>query len=351
MWSSDRFSSKENILRINITGVCPSGAWVLYGYTEGGEKKELRREKIANANGKGEFSLTHDFDPVSYGVYEGAVEFSVVVECSDGDKCECSGDKCEITKFEVSAPTLEHGEGGGRRAKFDGDRVAIYDLDGKELFVPYVPKKVLFFGNSILVGMFMSYGMCATAKEKDYASTVSREILSRSPDSSFTRIHSSPFEHSVSVTDFEKWFFDEVNITAGKRVVDCLEPDVDLIIIQLMDNVNTLEKVEAFKYNAPRFIEEIKSRSPRARIIWVYGWYGSDLTFSLAQEVCDRYKLESVNVAKLHTRAGEAYSGQVSIDPSGNEVVVKDLWISHPGDTGMAAISKKMIDQLFPEKL
>ena len=147
MWSSDRFSSKENILRINITGVCPSGAWVLYGYTEGGEKKELRREKIANANGKGEFSLTHDFDPVSYGVYEGAVEFSVVVECSDGDKCECSGDKCEcsgdkceITKFEVSAPTLEHGEGGGRRAKFDGDRVAIYDLDGKE-------KKVIFFGN------------------------------------------------------------------------------------------------------------------------------------------------------------------------------------------------------------
>lgn len=335
MWSSDKFSSKENILRIELEGICSaSGAWVLYGYTEGGEKKELRRESIA----QGSFAIKHDFDPISYGVYEGAVEFSVELE-----------GECEVTKFEVSVPATSHSEGGDREAKFVGDKVAIYDLDGGEVLVPYAPRKVLFFGNSILVGMFMNYGMCATAKEKDYASTVSRAILERSPECTFTRIYSSPFEHSVNSEDFEKWFFDEINVTAGKRVADCLDADVDLILIQLTDNVNTPEKAEAFKYNAPRFIEEIKSRSPRARIIWVFGWYGSEFTFSLAREVCARYKLESVNVASLHTREGEAYSGQISIDPSGNEITVKDLWISHPGDKGMAEIAEKIIAQLFPQ--
>lgn len=350
MWSSDRFSSKENILRINISGVCKSGAWVLYGYTEGGEKKELRREKIAHADGTtnagadnsasaGKFSVTYDFDPVSYGVYEGAVEFSVEIE---------SDSECKVEKFEVSTPTLEHSEGGDRGAKFVGDKVAIHDLCGKEIFVSYIPRKVLFFGNSILVGMFMNYGMCATSREKDYASTVSRAILERSPECTFTRIYSSPFEHSVSQADFEKWFFDEKNITAGKKVVDCLEDDVDLIFIQMMDNVNTPEKAEAFKSNAPRFIEEIKKRSPHARVIWVYGWYGSEATFSLAREICAKYKLESVNIAALHTREGEAYSGQVSIDPSGNEITVNNLWISHPGDKGMAEIAESIISRLFP---
>ena len=51
MWSSDKFSSKENILRIELEGICSArGAWVLYGYTEGGEKKELRRESIAQGS-------------------------------------------------------------------------------------------------------------------------------------------------------------------------------------------------------------------------------------------------------------------------------------------------------------
>ena len=335
MWSSDKFSSLENILRINLLGSSDLGGfWVLYGYTEVGEKKELRREALSEGN----FDVKYDFDPVSYGVYEGAVEFSVALEGNG-----------EVTKFDLTVPKIEHGARVERLAKFKGDTVAIYDKDGNEVYIPCLPKKVLFVGNSILAGMFNSYGMCATDASRDYAALVSRSILSRSPDTTFRKLHGSVFEHGESPEDFEKWFYTENNILTMLPSCESFTSDLDLIIIQLMDNVNTPEKTTAFKYNAPRFIEEIKARSPRARIIWVYGWYGSRETLGLASEVCEKYKLESIDVSALHTREGEARSGQVSMHPSGNEIIVKDTWISHPGDKGMAAIAEKIIAQLFPQ--
>ena len=337
MWLSDKFSSKENILRIELEGICSaSGAWVLYGYTEGGEKKELRRESIAQGN----FAIKHDFDPVSYGVYEGAVEFSVELE-----------GECEITKFEVSIPATSHSEGGEIDTDFDGNLVKIYDIDGKEKWIPCAPKNILYIGNSLIAGMFISYGMCATSPQTDYAYLVSQEILKHSPNASFRKLHGSDFEHSESKEAFEKWFFTDLNPLTLRPVCEEFTKDLDLVIIQLADNVNTPEKAAAFPENADRLIREIKTRSPNARVIWVYGWYGSAETLSMVHNACRRNQVEAVNVAKYHTRENEAYLGQTCLHPSGNLVTVKDYWISHPGDKGMAAIATKIIGQLFPEKL
>lgn len=335
MWSSDKFSSKENILRINLAGGSVfGGAWMLYGYTEDGEKKPLRREDVA----QGSFAIKHDFDPVSYGVYSGAVEFSVEF---DGE--------CQIDRFEITVPTKDKGISNAKMAKFVGDKVAIYDIDENEILVPYLPKKVLYIGNSLIAGMFNSYGMCATDAKHDYAYLVSQAILSRSPSATFRKLQGADFEHCICDEDFKKWFFTESNALTMCPACESFTDDLDLVIIQLMDNVNTPEKAEAFKRNAPRFIEEIKMRSPHARIIWVYGWYGSRETLGLACDICKKYKLEQVDVSSLHTREGEAYSGQISMHPSGNEIVVKDIWVSHPGDKGMALIAERIIEQLFPE--
>ena len=190
MWSSDKFSSKENILRINLAGSSVlGGAWVLYGYTEGGEKKPLRREDVA----QGSFAIKHDFDPVSYGVYSGAVEFSVEF---DGE--------CQIDCFEITVPTKDKGISNAKMAKFVGDKVAIYDIDENEILVPYLPKKVLYIGNSLIAGMFNSYGMCATDAKHDYAYLVSQAILSRSPNATFRKLHGSDFEHCVSEEEYDK---------------------------------------------------------------------------------------------------------------------------------------------------
>lgn len=333
MWNSEIFSTKEDLLQINISGKCQSACeWILYGYTEGGERRELRREAVSDI-----ISIKHEFDPVSYGVYSGAVSFSVSVE---GD--------CTVDNFEVTVPERKVATEKSSSAKFCGDKVAIYDVDGNEILVPYVPQSVLYIGNSLIAGMFDKYGMCCTDPEHDYAYLVSQAISKLSPDCRFKKLHGSNFEHSQSSEDFENWFFTEENVLTGRPAAESFTPDLDLVLIQLMDNVNTPEKVAAFKYNAPRFIEEIKKRCPHARIVWVYGWYGGEITFSLVSDVCEKYKLETVNVASAHTRENEAYSGQISLDADGNEIVVKDIWISHPGNGGMAEIARRILAQLLP---
>ena len=337
MWRSEKFSSRENLLRINIAGNCSaSGSWVLCGYTEHGERIELRREKIAPADSTGKFSVTHDFDPVSYGVYEGALEFSVEIE-----------GECEIDSFNISIPKLKQADNGEISTDFDGNLVKIYDLDGCEKWIPCAPQRVLFMGNSILVGMFFKYGMCASSSKTDYAYLVSSEILKRSPECRFEKLYSSPLEHSVSVEDYEKWFSEEDNIMTGKRVCESLTFDLDLVIIQLTDNVNTPEKAAIFPENADRLIREIKTRSPRARIIWVYGWYSGAETSAMVHKICRPHHIETVNVSALHTRENEAYLGQISEGPDGNDFTVKDYWISHPGDKGMAEIADSIVKKIF----
>lgn len=332
MWRSEKFSSLENILQINLKGYCSSGFWMLYGYTEAGEEKILRCEAIS-----GDIDIKHSFDPVSYGVYEGAVSFSVAIE---GD--------CRVDSFSLEVPELTHIENGEIKAQFSGDKVRILGGEG-ETWIPTTPKKVLFVGNSILLGMYSSYGMCATDAQHDYAYIVTQEILKRSPECKFSKLHGSNFEHSDSKEAFENWWLHEANEATGRPACESFDEDLDLVILQLMDNVNTLEKVAAFPENATRLIESIRARSPRARIIWVYGWYGSDRTFSLAHEACKKHQVETINVASAHNRENEAYSGQVSIHPNGNAIVVKDIWISHPGNSGMAEIARRIIERVFPK--
>lgn len=60
------------------------------------------------------------------------------------------------------------------------------------------------------------------------------------------------------------------------RLCPVLSDDLDLVVIQIGDNVNTSSKREAFEQGAKELIATIKAYAPRACIVWIYGWYVSN---------------------------------------------------------------------------
>ena len=81
-------------------------------------------------------------------------------------------------------------------------------------------KKVLFLGNSLLLGMFETYGMCSTDPESDYAYYITRELRRREPECKISKLRISAFEACESYEDFEAWF---------ERSKDFFESDLDLV--------------------------------------------------------------------------------------------------------------------------
>lgn len=199
-------------------------------------------------------------------------------------------------------------------------------------------KKVLFLGNSLLLGMFEVYGMCATDSENDYAYHITRELKKREPDCKISKLRTTAFEACESFEDFEAWF---------ERSLGFFESDLDLISLQLLDNVNNAARQEAFLKNFSELLGRLKAHCPNARIIWVYGWYMQPSVFDAAVAAADRFGIERIDISSAHTKENESYSGQISLNAEGEKIVVDDEWITHPGNDGMKAIADIMIPVFF----
>ena len=199
-------------------------------------------------------------------------------------------------------------------------------------------KNVLFLGNSLLLGMFDKYGMCSTDHESDYAYFVSRELRAREPDCVISKLRISAFEACESSEEFEAWFESAENY---------FKTDLDLVSLQLLDNVNSEARQEAFRSNFPEFLKRIMTLCPKARIVWTYGWYMQPAVIDFAIETVDSLKIERIDISPAHTKENESYQGQLCINAEGKQVEVESEWITHPGNKGMKAIADILIDRLF----
>ncbi len=201
-------------------------------------------------------------------------------------------------------------------------------------------KNVLFMGNSLLLGMFDLYGMCSTDPQSDYAYYVCGELKKREPDCKIAKLRVSQFEASESREDFETWF---------ESVKHYFEEDLDLISLQLLDNVNDAARQAAFRSNFPELLKRLRESCPKARIVWVYGWYMQPAVLNFALETVESLGIESIDISSTHTKENESYSGQISLNAEGEEVVVDNEWITHPGNSGMRAIADIIIPRIFKD--
>ena len=113
------------------------------------------------------------------------------------------------------------------------------------------------------------------------------------------------------------------------------------------DNVNTDLKQKTFnEVTAELLIERIKERCPRARIIWIHGWYNYERTAEKIKELCQRWGIERVDMSGLRSKENEGHAQKTCIGADGSVCEVSPRWVTHPGDLGMQKIADKIIRKL-----
>ena len=217
--------------------------------------------------------------------------------------------------------------------------------DGQFYAIPTIPNKVLFVGNSLLAGMG-TYGMCASSSKKDYAYYVQQAILEKNPTATFTKCHGAQFEQAESDAEAKAYWTTTANTITNKPASESFTNDLDLIIMQVNDNVSNETRKQIFGNNLDWLVQQIKNNSPKARIIWVDGWFGDNRTHDIITTICNKWKIPRINITDLNTKENQGHSGQTYEQPNGSTGTVRDTWITHPGDEGFKKIAERIIKKL-----
>ena len=164
------------------------------------------------------------------------------------------------------------------------------------------PLKSAFIGNSLIAG-WSTFGMSALDNEHDYYYHVTNKISTIKPTATFHRLSNGNLEHSENQNDFE---------TAFNAIKPYLTQDIELIVIQLGDNVNTNAKYIQFTKQGGSFdtmINWMRTNCPNSRIIWVGTWYPTLHDWLVT--ACKNKKIEFVDILPLSTYSNKARLGQV----------------------------------------
>lgn len=90
-----------------------------------------------------------------------------------------------------------------------------------------------------------------------------------------------------------------------------LSDELDLVVIQIGDNVNSSSKREAFEQGAKNLISAIKDGAPHARIVWMYGWYVSNRVTTSIKDACRVNNVALIAINDINTAANCSSIGTV----------------------------------------
>lgn len=312
------------------------------------------------------FDTVIAFDATSYAVYEDAAHFDLLISQTSGTNTinfelfsvinsdylqvhsEWDNDLrpmlANICESIENIPVPEPAPFDGIIAGGNGNNYKLQiNYLGNLVNVPCIPNKVLFMGNSLLLGIDTNgehggaFGMCASSPYKDYAYLVEQAVLDKNPSATFTKLHDAAFEMAESDAAAEQYWTDNAASFTS---------DLDLIIVQIGDNVNTDTRQAVFAGNFGPLLDKIFTACQNARVICVGAWYNAGRSLATISNVAKKYGCDFVNITSLHTNANEAHVGQVITYYDGMTTVAHDNWISHPGDDGMQAIADAIVEKM-----
>ena len=307
-------------------------AYSVLSFDGQGNENTVQTEEIA-ADDNGRFSVRCSFDPISLAVYQNAACFQIAVTAVS------SGMELELAQFSLSEETHSQIRKTEERKPEQKEGMVHWDI-------LRTPQKILFVGNSLLLGVLNQYGMCASSPQKDYAWLVMQEIRKHNPNCAFEKLQGSGWEHAESMEAFENWFWREENIYTHRPAAESFTKDLTLILIQLTDNVNTEKKIRNFEKTLDPFIRYIRELSPGAAILWIHGWYNRENTCDVLAEACNRWKIARIDISDLNVPENQAYAGQMCENPEGGTFPAPDIWLTHPGDRGMEKIAERILTAL-----
>ncbi len=364
------FTSPSDNVAVSVTCRAEKPLTIRIGYVKRGGTIcfEGIHSFTVSPKADGVVRLNKNFDASSLAVYYDAISFFVQIDASEQNLFEVVDGRIwnhsELENMDIYAENLEKmlmrieqkmaqmeyrssANAENIAVSPSGNRFIVHvDDDGCVSATPVVPNKVLFVGNSLLLGMSMTYGMCATSPRTDFYSQVCAAIRQKNPDVVFTRAHGARFEQLEDATRLDELWLEAPNPYTKRPLCESFTEDLDLIIFQLGTNVNNHERAVTLEKTIDPFLSYVKKSSPRARIVWMHGWGNEHLSGKTIVDACRRWGVGQFSIKDLRTKENEAHIGQEYELPNGEKQVVDEFWIEHPGDFGMKRIADRLIDFL-----
>lgn len=215
--------------------------------------------------------------------------------------------------------------------------ILMVDDQGNLMTKSTVPTNVVVVGNSLTYN-WGNFGLAASNPTLDWYAHVKDYIAGINPKAVFNRFGLGDWESATSTSDRDTVFNNELK--------PALSANTDLVIIQLGDNINTSDKNVTFGSDAKKLIQNIKSISPKATIVWVATWYQSytNITTDI-QAAADETNSIYVPIHQIAQQSGtSSYVGATQTDADGNtRTIDSDGRASHPGDLGHKLIGEAVI--------
>jgi hypothetical protein len=213
--------------------------------------------------------------------------------------------------------------------------VSQVDANGNMSVAPVFPENALFLGNSLLLG-FKEYGMAASMAGRDYFNLVGNAIRKVKPEYVANRLQANPWEGCTTVEAQDKYLNNTVKPMLGN--------DLELVVVQLGDNVNTDDRKAVFAEGAKNLLKFIRINCPKARVAWVGAWYSDAEKQAVMKNSCELTGSVFVNIWDLNTIENQSVVGNTYTMSDGTVNVIADAGVaSHPSDDGMKAIANRIL--------
>ena len=269
------------------------------------------------------------FDPAYYSVYQGLSDFYVWIINSEGittgkvinakisnfkvyqttakaNTSNISGDNAKELFESVDAALGESSttESSGIITGSGGDKFEISANNAGVLtLLPVVPSKGAVFGNSLLLG-FATFGMAASAIDKDYYALVTDYITGIKPTFTCGRFAATEIEALDNAADIDS--------TIQTVILDNLVGDEEFIVIQLGDNVNTAGKLALWGDVTLSVLQAIRNKCQGARVFWMGMWYSSTEKYADIQNACTVTGSTFVSMEALRVDGASSFIGALS---------------------------------------
>lgn len=215
--------------------------------------------------------------------------------------------------------------------------------NGNLQLIDVIPNKTLFIGNSLLIGNHhgdYAFGMCATDINNDYYHHITQYILNKKSNATFDKLSGTVFEGATTqnvVTDF-----------LNNTLLPKLNNDLQLVIVQLGDNVNTPERVSMFNSSCLQLLQFIRTHAPNSRVVFVGEWYSSAQKQTIISNACKNSGCQFVDISMLNVAENQSSIGTTITFPDGYKTTVESSGVaSHPGNVGFRKIADKIINEIF----
>lgn len=197
----------------------------------------------------------------------------------------------------------------------------------------------LAIGNSITLHGITSYwwneiGMAASNEDHDYYHIVLNYLKEKNGDVMGVPYNFAVWETQSHDRDETLTYLDHY-----------LSPKIDLITVQLAENASDLS---TYQEDYASLLEYIKTNAPNARILVIGDFWSNGDRNNLKINAINQENVEYVSLEGI-TDNKEYYCGLGTIvyDKDGGEHIVEhDGVANHPGDKGMEAIAKRIIEFL-----